>query len=88
METTTQTKTQTGNKPAAKIRLGRVQASIWENATENGVRYAATFERRYKDAEGNWQSSQSYNDQELLLLAKAADKAHDEILRLRREASA
>ena len=81
MEQTTQP--QPANTPVSKVRLGRIQASIWENAGQNGTHYGVTFERRYRDAQGNWQSSQSYNAQELLLLSKAADKAHDEVLRLR-----
>jgi len=88
METTTQTKTQNGNQPAAKVRLGRIHASIWENASEKGPYYTVSLERRYTDAEGNWKSSQSFKADDLLLLAKAADRAHDEILRLKREASA
>ena len=85
METTTPTKPQTGQGPAAKVRLGRIQASIWENASEKGPYYTVTLDRRYTDAEGNWQSTQSFKLDDLLLLAKAADKAHDEIIRLRRE---
>ncbi|MCZ6489270.1 MAG: hypothetical protein O7A06_01915, partial [Acidobacteria bacterium] len=36
---------QTGNKPAAKIRLGRIQASIWENASEKGPYWPASSNR-------------------------------------------
>jgi hypothetical protein len=60
METTTQTEPQNGNRPLEKIRFGRIQANIWENASDNGVYYTVTFERRYQDADGNWKSAQSF----------------------------
>ena len=68
------------NAPVDHIRLGAVQAAIWANDTENGVRYSATFERRYFDAKANdWKSSGSYNRDDLLVLAKVADLAHSRI---------
>lgn len=84
METQTSFPPTTSTKPVAHVRLGRISASIWENPGPNGPRYAVTFERRYQDAEG-WKSSQSYSGSELLMLAKVADKAHDEVMRLRSE---
>jgi hypothetical protein len=69
--------------PVKKLRFGLVQASIWERRTEAGTFYAARFERRYQDNEGQWQSTHSYNTDDLLELAKLADQAHTEIMRLR-----
>jgi hypothetical protein len=66
--------------PVAKVRVGLITASIWENPTEKGTFYNVTFERRYRDAEGNWKSSHSYNADDLLSLAKAADLAHTKIV--------
>lgn len=66
--------------PVAKVRVGLISASIWERPTDNGTFYNVTFERRYRDAEGNWKSSNSYDTQDLLALAKAADLAHTKIL--------
>jgi hypothetical protein len=70
-------------KPAAKITLYPVSAAIWRNQNPRGVFYSVTFERRFKDDEGKWQSSSSFNANDLLLLAKVADQAHSEIFRLR-----
>lgn len=68
------------NQPVGRVRLGAVQAAIWQNTDRNGVpRYGVTFERIYKDAEGNWQSTGSFGRDELLVLAKVADRAHSEI---------
>jgi hypothetical protein len=68
------------NPPAAKVRVGLITASIWENTNEKGTFHSVTFERRYKDAQGNWQSSHSYNTSDLLELSKAADLAHTKII--------
>lgn len=77
-----QERTKTESKPpVAKLRAGLVTASIWERETEaHGKFYAVTFERRYRDSDGQWQSSHSYDAQDLLTLAKLADLAHTKIL--------
>lgn len=66
--------------PVAKLRIGLITASIWERASDNGNFYTVTFERRYRDSEGNWNSSHSYDPQDLLVLAKLADLAHTKII--------
>jgi hypothetical protein len=71
---------ETKNPPAAKVRVGLISASIWQNETDKGTFHNVTFERRYRDAEGNWKSSHSYNAEDLLALAKAADLAHTKIV--------
>ena len=57
---------ETKNPPAAKIRVGLITASIWQNENDKGTFHNVTFERRYKDAEGKWQTSHSYNTGDLL----------------------
>jgi hypothetical protein len=42
-----------------------------------------TFDRRYADKDGTWKRSTSFGFDELLLLAKVADLAHTEIMKLR-----
>lgn len=78
---------ETANTPVSKIRLGRIQASIWENASEKKTHYNVTFERRYRDSDGNWKSTHSYGFDDLLLLAKAADMAHSKIVELKSAAN-
>lgn len=82
----TKTKAEKKNPPVAKVRVGLVSASIWENKTEKGTFYNATFDRRYKDSEGNYQSTGSYNLHDLLALSKAADLAHTAIIEALSEA--
>ena len=63
-------------KPMHSIRLGTLQAAIWSNTGPHGTFYNVTFERRYRDAKEEWQSSASFGRDDLLLLAKLADEAH------------
>jgi hypothetical protein len=72
----------TGKPPVAKIRIGLLTATIWERITDNGAFYSATFERRYRDANGDWHGTQSFDKSNLLTLAKLADQADTEIARL------
>lgn len=82
MENPTSTKAdETAKPPVAKLRIGLINASIWQRNSDNSF-YAVSFERRYRDSDGDWKSTHSYNADDLLLLAKLADQAHSEILRL------
>ena len=64
------------NEPAHRIRLGSVQAAIWENSVKGGRSFfSVTFSRAYKDEKGEWQSSESFNHGDLPALAKVADMA-------------
>ena len=74
--------TENANPPVAKVRIGLINASIWERKSETGQFYAVTFERRYRDKKGDWQSTHSYDTADLLALAKLADVAHSKILEL------
>ena len=74
--------TETANPPVAKIRVGLITASIWERKTDSGKFYATTFERRYRNGDGEWKTSHSYDTGDLLTVAKVADLAHTKILEL------
>jgi hypothetical protein len=74
--------TETAKPPVAKLRLGLINASIWDRTTDNGTFHSVTFERRYRDSKGNWHSTHSYDASDLLTLSKLADQAHTEINRL------
>ncbi len=73
------------NKPVHEIRMGRVKAAIWENETQNGTRHNVTFQRIYREGEGPWKTSDSFGRDELPLLVKIADQAHDWIYGQSRE---
>ncbi len=78
--TTTDTTT---SKPVKKVRIGSVSAAIWRQ--QEGF-YTATLERSYKDKNGEWQSSQSFMVDDLIVVAKVAEKAADAILALQSNA--
>ena len=71
----------TKNKPADEVRLGAIRAAIWRNDGEKGARDGVTFERLYKEG-SEWKASSSFGRDELLLLAKVADRAHSRIFEL------
>ena len=62
-------------KPIHEIRFGRIKATIWANDTENGVRHNVQIRRLYKDGD-DWKTTDSYDRDDLLLVAKVADMAH------------
>jgi hypothetical protein len=80
--------TESAKPPVAKLHVGLINASIWERGTEKGTFLSVTFERRYRDANGEWRSTHSYDTNDLLNLAKLADQAHTKILELRARAAA
>ena len=74
-------------RPVTTIRLGAVEAAVWENERPDGSpNHSVTFSRSYKDGE-EWKSSASYFTEQLPLLAKAADMAHTAILTELRKAA-
>ncbi|MEM8500654.1 MAG: hypothetical protein AAF542_21750 [Pseudomonadota bacterium] len=74
-----------GNKkPVLNINDGTVSASIWRNETEDGkVYFNATVKNAYKGNDENWHDTNSYNNDQLLKLARVANKAYDAALELR-----
>jgi len=73
------------SKPVHELRLGRLKAAIWENPTENGVRYNVTVARLYKDEGGSWKSTDSFGVDQLLALAKLVDQTHTWIVQKQQE---
>ena len=71
------------SKPAAKVSLYPVTAAIWRNEKDGRSFYSVSFQRSYRDDKGKYRHSESFGAGDLLLLAKVADQAHSEILRLR-----
>jgi hypothetical protein len=72
---------QSGNPPVDKIRIGNITAAIFENSGQNGTFYSVKLGRSYKDDE-TWKNTDSLGRDDLLIAAKALDKAHDRIIEL------
>jgi len=68
-------------RPAQTIRYGRLKATVWRQESDKGPWYSVVLARTYRDQAGNWQSSGSFGRDDLLVLAKLADRAHSWIYR-------
>jgi len=77
--------TTTRNQPVHRIRIFRVEATIWQHQSENGTWYNVTLSRRYKDANDEWKSTDSFSADDLLVVAKVADAAHSWIIQKQQE---
>ena len=68
----------------AKFRAGQVSCALWENEINvNGdpkTVLKASIQRRYKDSDGNWKSSQSLGRNEIQLAIYCLEKAFDKIV--------
>lgn len=66
-------------KPVKKFNAGSVSCALWENdATVDGRNVTvlkATVERRYKDKDGTWKSSNSFGRNEIPLVMYCLQKA-------------
>ncbi len=63
------------NRPACELRLGQLKAVIWANETSSGLRYSVQFTKLYRK-DDEWQQTDSFDRDDLLLLAKLSDQAH------------
>lgn len=70
-------------KPVEEIRLGTVKAAVWKNVVDQGncsrPIYNVTLQRLYRDADGKWQTTESFGRDDLLVLAQVAQRAFTRI---------
>jgi hypothetical protein len=70
--------------PEQKFRAGGVSATIWLNSrVEEGKKISfrtVSFEKNYKDKEGNWQTTSSLRVSDLPKARLVLDKAHEFIV--------
>ena len=62
--------------PIHTVRMGLIKASIWRNDTKSGVRHAVTITRLFKNGDV-WQESTRYGRDDLPLIAKVVELAHE-----------
>lgn len=72
------------NTPEKKFRAGAISATVWKN---HGVKdgqiseyQTVTFERSYKDKEGNWQTTNSLRVNDLPKASVVLQKAYEELV--------
>ena len=70
--------------PLKKFRAGQVSCALWENEVQVNGRsirmLKASVERRYKDKDGKWQSSNSFSRNEIPMAIYCLQKAFDTII--------
>lgn len=71
-----------GNRPIKSFRAGAVNVSVWKNAGKeiDGKEMSyntISLERRYKDKDGTWKSTNSMRINDLPRAAAAINKAYD-----------
>ncbi|MDD5134574.1 MAG: hypothetical protein PHP01_04085 [Phycisphaerae bacterium] len=75
----------------AKIQAGQVSAALWENQVEikgkTVTLLKTTIQRRYRDRDGNWQSSNSFGRNEIPLAIYCLQKVFDKIIEKQKEGS-
>ena len=62
--------------PVHTIRMGLIKASVWKNETKSGVRLAVTIIRLFKNGDV-WQESTRYGRDDLPLVCKVVELAHE-----------
>ena len=74
----------TARKPVAKIKAGLVTAALWENEISvngrNVTMLKATVERRFKDKNGTWKSSGSFDRNDIPMAIYCLQRAFEKII--------
>lgn len=75
--------------PVARFKAGEVSSALWENQVQvkgaTVTMLKATVQRRYKDRNGEWQSSQSFGRNEIPLAIHCLQNAFEKIIELQSE---
>jgi hypothetical protein len=67
----------TNTRPIHKIRVGSVEAAIWRYEQDQYRRHRVSFQRRYKNKDGQFRSTTDFNTDEAVLLIQVAKLATD-----------
>jgi len=71
-------------KPLVRFRAGQVACALWENEIsvkgQTQTILKASVSRRYRDRDGNWQTSQSFSRNEIPLAIYTLQKAFEAML--------
>jgi hypothetical protein len=77
--------------PLAKYKAGPVSSALWQDIVQmprGAVKILkATVQRRYKDKNGEWRSSGSFNRNEIPLAIHCLQKVFEKIIELQNEDS-
>lgn len=65
------------NKPIHSIRVGRVEVAIWKNQSETAAWYNFTFQRSYRDDEGDFKNTATFGRDDLPVIAFLTARAFE-----------
>jgi len=86
MTTATDKTPEPKSQPIDTLRVGFLSAAIWQRETKDSPYYSVSFERSYKDAQGNWQTTTNLDYEDLMNVSKMAEQAFEKITVLRAKA--
>ena len=64
------------NKPYDKHRDGALEIVIWKRETDNGTFYNTELKRSYKDERGEWRTTHTIPERDLLKAARLQEQAY------------
>jgi hypothetical protein len=73
------------HRPAETLRDGNIKATIWRNFGEKGAYYRTQFSRSYKDLNGNYHETSTFNGADILKIGRLAERAYDIEQKLRQQ---
>ena len=71
-------------RPVHEIRIGLIQARIWQKTTRSGPRYTVSVARLYRNGDV-WKESTRFGRDDLPVMRLVLDKAHTWLLKRERE---
>lgn len=79
-----------GQQPVAKIKGGNnISVALWENQIQTKAKTVtmikATLQKRYKDKNGDWQTSTSYSKADIPDMVFCLQKAFEKMIELRNQ---
>lgn len=63
-------------RPVKKYRASLLNLNVWENETEEGAIHSFSFQKNYKDLDGEWKNTHNLGVSDLPKLKLLIDKAY------------
>ena len=73
--------------PLFELRDGNLRSATWQRDGEYGPQHSTKLSKIYKDQDGSYRETNSFNPKELLRVGELARETHHEILKRKREHS-
>jgi hypothetical protein len=76
---------QSTSEPEFKASIGLVNVTVWKKLHNDRAFYSTDITRSYKDKNGEWANGTSFNHEDLLNVARLAERAEQFIAREKEE---